>query len=401
MGLTALIALLAMAALVFPSGEGRLMDALVVAGAGLLAMAAVAGSREHRTYRATLARHWPAAVVFAGFVVWALFQAWSGPDAATSTARARLSLLVFAALGLGALTVAAAALRQGASEAVDTFLGFGAMAGVATLLLATLTDAPLAAPTGLAGVSVLAVFAGLEGYRRSQRRAVTAAEPPPIARRLFLPGATFTACAVALAAAQDVSALAASTAGILGVGAITVWRARATERRGVVGLAAGAGAAGLVLFGLVRLLAGGGEAADGVSVGSALALWEQQPIRGLGLEALEAHGGIGATPAAAQLLAETGVVGVGFALATAVLGVGLILLTPDRERLPSRAGALGGGLLCCVLVSALTSPALAEAAPAFTFACLFGLSAAYGDRKRPSPAAAPQSEPARVGMQRL
>jgi hypothetical protein len=299
--------------------------------------------------------------------------------------------------------MAAAALRQGAIEAVDTVLGFGVAAGVGTLLLATLSEATLAAPTGLAGVSVLAVFAGLEGYRRSQRHAAMAAEPPPIARRLFLPGAAFTACAVALAAAQDVSAVLASAAGISSLAAIAFWRARPAERRGVIALAAGAGGLGLVLFGLVRLLTGGeGAMGSGVSIGSAMALWELQPVTGIGLEGLSAQAaGMDAT-AGAQLLVETGLLGAGLALATALAGFGFIVLTPDRDRVPSRAGALCGGLLACALCSALTSPALTQAAPAFVFACLFGLSAAYGDRKRPSPAAAgPQSEPARVGMQRL
>lgn len=403
MGLTGLIAFLAMAALVAPLGEGRVMDALVVCGVALTALTALATSREHRTYRAAVTRHWAAAALFAGFVGWILVQAWSAPDAALAEARGRLSLLVIAALGLAALTTAAAALRQGASEAIGTILGFGVAAGAATLLLATLSDAGLVAPTGLAALSVLAVFAGLEGYRRAQRSVTHTGEPPPVARRVFLPGAALTACAVGIAAAQDLSALLAAAVGVIALGGVAFARARPGERGIVLAFAGGAAGAGLVLFGLVRLLTGAGAPLpEGLAMGSTLALWEQSPWTGIGLDALGPALGEGQTSAAAQLLAETGLIGAVLALAAAIAGVLVIVLTPDRDRRPSRAGALCSGLVACLVTSALTSPALTHAAPALTFACLLGLSAAYGDRKRLSSAAGhPQSEPAPVGMQRL
>ncbi len=69
MGLTGLIAFLAMAALVAPQGEGRVMDALVVCGVALIALTALATSREHRTYRAAVTRHWAAAaLLWGGFI---------------------------------------------------------------------------------------------------------------------------------------------------------------------------------------------------------------------------------------------------------------------------------------------------------------------------------------------
>jgi len=403
MGLTALITLMAMAALVVPQGEGRLMDALVVCGAAAAALLAAMVGLERWTLRETLVRHRLAAALFAAFFLWLLVQVWILPDGGLAWARGRLSLLVIAALGIAALATAAAALRQGAAEAIDVVLAFGVIAGVATMMFAPFTEAVLLAPTGLAGVSVLAVFAGLEGYRRARRSALSAADPAPLAQRLFLPGAAFAACASALAAAQDLSALLAGTAGMLGLGAMSWLRARAAERRAVLAFAVGPIGVGLALFGMVRLLNGGDASLDdGSALGAALAEWEQRPFTGIGLEGLSPDSAGKEAAAAAQLLAETGLIGAGLGAAAAAAGTIALAMTLDRERRPSRAGALCCGLVLCLATSAITSPALTHAAPALTFACLLGLSAAYGDRKKArSMAGLSATEPARVGMQRL
>jgi hypothetical protein len=415
MGLTWLLAALAITGLVAPQAGGTAFEAALAVAWAVATLIVLALPRGRRAVRDILSRHWFGAGLFLLIFGLLAAQALLSPDPAMARAQAERSLILLASLGLAGLCMGAAALRQGAADALQTLIGAGAIAGVLILLAATLGDMSPQAGLALAGLSVAAAFGVLEALRRAERVSEAGANAAVISRRLFIPAASFLCCAVGLAALRDPSAIAASISGIAAFAAVYLARARATQRRQVlVGAAMMAGAV-LTLGALVLLTGRGVPFFDQSAWAAALALWREAPVFGIGVHGLPmATDTAKNTPTAALMLAEIGVAGVTASSLAWLAAVVALVATRDRDRLPSRGGAVFAGLAAAVFVSAMLSPALTHLAQSAVLACIIGLSGAYGDKRavtaQRSPqaqASAPPAAPARgaqtgqAGIQRL
>jgi hypothetical protein len=420
MGLTWLLATLAMIGLLAPQEGGGVLDGALAVAWAIATLIILMLPRGRRAVREALSRHWLGAGLFLTFFGVLAAQSMFAPDPALARLQAERSLILLAAVGLAGLAVAAAALRQGPSDALHATLAAAAAAGVAILLLATLSDRPLQAGLGLAALCVAAAFGVVEAMRRADRAGTYGVGASPLMRRLFVPAAAFLSCAVGLAALRDVAGVLAAIAGIAVFGGIYAVRARQTQRRQV--LCAIAAMVALVGALSLAILAMDWPQQQDLweAAAAAMAVWREVPLNGIGVSGLtvfgeEARG----APAGAKMLAETGMIGL-VAGALALLATALALAaTPDRDRRPSRGGALFSGLAATAVMSACLSPAVTEPAQLFVLAGLLGLAGAYGERKagsvtvpagsqaanpqvlaKQSPAAA-SGRPAGVGIQRL
>ncbi len=409
MGLTWLLAALAILGLIAPQADDGAFEAGLAVAWALAMLLVLALPRGRLAVREALSRHWLAAALFIAFLGLLVGLSATAPDPELSRAQAERSLVLLAALGLAALASAAAAIRQGPSDAVQSVLASASFAGVAVLLLATVAQAPVSAGLGLAGLCVLAGFALLEAMRRSDRAAAQGIETNPLARRLFWPAAAFLSCAVGLAATRDFAGAAAAVAGLLAFAGVYALRARPSQRSQTMQAAGAMAALVAALYLVTSGLVGATTQDSGAATGAALALWRQDPIYGIGVSAVTLDGRLAAAPAGVRMLAETGILGLAAAAFAALLAMASLALAPDRDRRPSRGGALCAGLVVATMVSACFSAAPLQPHQGFALACLLGLSCAYGDKKRttatlpakPARSSGPEPSSTRVGMHRL
>ncbi len=301
--------------------------------------------------------------------------------AATAVGRNRmLAALLWVPLALATLTI------------LDRFDGRGDFFGLIVPGADNRVSASFASPneaaTAFALFAVLAAFACVDELTR--RPAQGAGPLPALARRLFLPSASFIASFNLLMLSGSRAGIAAGVAG-LAVYFLVAWRRGQKGRAGprLIPVVAGVvGALALVVAvtsgsAALRRFANTTEARASYETSSQAAVkaWGEAPVFGHGLGAYDLlpAGAEGAPLDALRWLAEAGVLGTGLLAAA----IGMLLWTlwraDDHGRKPSRGFSLAAGLLTTALVHGAATPALSAPAVTGVLAALLGVAAAYID----------------------
>jgi hypothetical protein len=380
MGLIGLIVGLTMIGLVVPRAVQAILDPILLCAWATLMAVTLTSARARGVVATTVVTQWPSALLFAGFLAWLGYQMATAANPAAALAGGQMTLLTLAGLALAALVAAAATARNGPTAMLNALLIGACAAGLLTLFRQNLNPENPVPAAGLAVLFVVSVFAAIASLRRSN----TAASPDTVgrARRMFLPVSAVLCCAVGLASVQQSANLAAAVVGAAGTAAVYATRLRNPRRTQAWAIAGAAIVLLLGFYGLVWLATNAPQHFTNPATAGALALWSQNMLHGLGLNALSTDPFTQDAPAGVQLLVEAGVVGACLLGTTGLLFFLTTIVANASDARPAAGGALCAGVILASSISALQLSDLSQAPQALAVAVILGVAASYTERKK-------------------